>query len=163
MTNQYLTLGALAALLTACGGGGGTGGATSQPNRPPTADAGPGRTASLRTSGVALTAAGSFDPDGDSLSYRWTISTQPSGAAATIRDGNTRSALLLTSTPGTYVIDLAVSDGRGGTSTDSVTLELTNEAPEAGGALQTAGLALNDEFLLDATASTDVNEQGLTY
>lgn len=84
-------------------------------NRPPVANTGPDQTvecASLSGTAVSLSGEGSTDPDDDTLSFEW-------------RDGNntvrgTSAALHVSLPTGVHSFSLTVSDGRGGTATDTV-------------------------------------------
>ena len=80
----------MTALLTACSGGGttsqGSGGSgLVARNRAPVAVAGPDQT--VQVGGTALLdGSKSSDPDGDSLTYQWTISTKPAGSNTSLSD-----------------------------------------------------------------------------
>ena len=92
-------------------------------NQPPVADAGEDQLieATGPLTSVHLDATESWDPDGDSLSYSWTID----GVAA---DGATPTVALGL---GTYVAQLLVDDGNGATATDEVTIMVEdNTAPD---------------------------------
>jgi glucose/arabinose dehydrogenase len=95
-------------------------------NQQPTAAA----TASPTTGNAPLTVnfdgTGSTDPDGDPLSYAWDLDAD--GAY----DDSTSSRTTFTYTAnGTYAAGLRVTDGRGGSDTDSVTIRVGNTAPTA--------------------------------
>jgi hypothetical protein len=125
--------GLLAALLAACGGGGG--GENTRANEQPQAAAlvsgdvavtGSALTASLNGT-VRLDATASSDPDGDALSYQWTLRQQPAGASAPA--SSTKARLEWSpSVAGTYEYALQVSDGRASAS-QSVAVQVTNHAP----------------------------------
>jgi hypothetical protein len=114
------------ALLAGCGGGGG-GGATApvapvSQNRAPTgglalsgvlvsaggaADAG-----TFSGSDVKFDASASADPDGDALSFSWTLVSKPSGSNLTVQ--NTTALLVVKpDVAGTYVVSVRISDGKG--------------------------------------------------
>jgi PKD repeat protein len=86
-------------------------------NTPPVADAGPDQTFPANSPAgriVTLDGSRSLDPDGDALSFVW---KDASGAIV----GSSVDCALTVSV-GTHVFWLTVSDGRGGTASDSVTI-----------------------------------------
>lgn len=149
----------------ACGGGGGGGGGgeSPAPNQPPVANAGPDITAAITPSGYSIDGGASSDPERGSLRYTWTIQSQPAGANGTISGGNSAVAQLSAMAPGSYVIGLRVTDPAGTSATDTVNVTLTNDAPVAMAEALPAMPAIGEEVLLDASASSDVNGQTLTY
>ena len=92
-------------------------------NRPPVADAGPDQTVECAgaSTSVTLDGSGSSDPDGDALTYSWTwTGGSASGVSPTI------------SLPhGTHTITLTVDDGKGGTDTDEVVIDIVDTTPPA--------------------------------
>ena len=88
-------------------------------NRPPAADAG-GPYAGTYGGPVTLTGSGS-DPDGDSLTYAWTVNgvALPAGptASRTLSWADLRAAGVTGA--GTYPVRLTVDDGRGGITTSA--------------------------------------------
>jgi hypothetical protein len=91
-------------------------------NRPPVADAGPDQVISVGArcqAAVTLDGTGSTDPDGDTLTYTWT------GSFGTASGGNPTVNLAL----GTHTIALTVSDGRGGTASDTVIVKVVDTTP----------------------------------
>ena len=91
-------------------------------NRAPTAT-----TTATPTSGVAplavqLSSSGSSDPDGDPLTYTWSFGD----GTVDSTQANPEHTYM---SNGTYTARLTVGDGRGGTSTDTVTVTVGNQAP----------------------------------
>jgi parallel beta-helix repeat protein len=90
--------------------------------RPPVAEAGVDQTVLVVNdcrAEVTLDGTGSFDPDGDTLTYVWTGSFgTASGPSPTVR-------LPL----GTHAITLTVNDGKGGTASDNVTITVKDGTP----------------------------------
>src|SRR4051794_15543364 len=72
-----------AALLSACGGGGGDSTGTAAANSAPTANAGAAQTVATRSQ-VTLDGSASIDPNGDALSYSWTLTSKPNGSQAAL-------------------------------------------------------------------------------
>jgi hypothetical protein len=132
-------------------------------NHPPVTDAGADQTVREDTP-VTLRGGGTFDDDGDPLTYQW---TQTAGPAVSLADP-TAAEPTFTAPPvgpagGTLVFALTVSDGAA-QSTDQVQIVVTNanQAPAAeAGPNQTV-----DELrvvTLDGTASSDPDGDALTH
>lgn len=85
----------------------------------PTADAGDDQSVWTGSS-VQLDGSGSSDPDGDSLAYLWWFVSKPVGSEAVLSDPLAVSPEFNADVDGTYALELLVSDGKGGTDTDSV-------------------------------------------
>ncbi len=85
-------------------------------NRVPEANAGPDKTVCSGDS-VTLSAAGSSDADGDSLSYQW---TQTLGPQVELSQTGSISAKFTAATAGIYEFTVTVSDGSGGSDEDAV-------------------------------------------
>jgi len=60
---------------------------------------------------VTLDATASSDPDGDTLTYAWTLVSKPVGSDAAIDPSDQTTALLVPDRAGDYVVRLVVSDG----------------------------------------------------
>lgn len=78
-------------------------------NTPPSAYAGPDKFGFVGET-FTLNGSGSFDPDGDSLTYSWSLYSQPSGSAATL-SSNQVSTNFTPDIPGIYYASLTVNDG----------------------------------------------------
>jgi hypothetical protein len=135
-----------------------------QPNAPPTAVAGEDQ--SIRAGDIVfLNGMASFDDNTPTelLVYEWSFSSIPEGSSATLDDADTVTPSFLADLPGTYVVDLVVFDEGGlPSSTDQVEVSSDNLAPTAA--------AGNDQLVitgttvpLDASASTDPENDALTY
>ncbi len=79
-------------------------------NSAPTADAGPDLQAWVGQE-VVLDGNGSFDVDGDPLTWSWSLTVAPAGSAAALIDADARVARFVPDLAGTYVGQLVVTDG----------------------------------------------------
>ena len=133
-------------------------------NRSPVVDAGADQSVTVGAQSTVTAVA--TDPDADPLTYAWTVETRPAGSTAALSATNTPSVSLTPDVAGAYVLRVTVSDGRGGETSDEVTITATaagmNRAPVAN-----AGFDLNGTetipLSLDGTASFDPDGDDLTY
>jgi PKD repeat protein len=122
-------------------------------NHPPTAHAG-GPYAGVRGQSIALSGAGSSDPDGDVLTYDWTFGDGSTGAGV--------SPTHAYASVGTFTVSLTVSDGQGGSHTATTTTTIDNRAPiAAAGPDQT--IELGQTVTLNGSGSTDPDGDPLSY
>jgi len=156
-------------------------------NSPPVADADVLDSASVaQCDEVILDASGSSDADGDTLAFSWSITAQPADSALTNSDIDAQTDEQPTVVPdavGTFTFEVGVTDGAEFDS-DSVDIEVAirtdNNDPEAdaGSDQSNSGYATCTEsssygwtcdsctggtFVLDASASTDIDGDPLTY
>jgi pimeloyl-ACP methyl ester carboxylesterase len=82
-------------------------------NASPTADPGNDRIVPVGTL-IPLDATASSDPDGDLLSFGWSLVLKPAFSAAAFSDTTQRTASFTADREGYYVAKLRVADGRGG-------------------------------------------------
>jgi hypothetical protein len=79
-------------------------------NTAPVANAGPAQTV-VSPILVTLTGAGSYDPNGDTLTYAWTLTSIPAGSTAVLAGSTTVSPTFTADLAGAYVASLVVNDG----------------------------------------------------
>ncbi|MCP5158426.1 MAG: carboxypeptidase regulatory-like domain-containing protein [Gammaproteobacteria bacterium] len=130
-------------------------------NAPPVADAGADRQTRLGEP-VVLNGSGSYDPDGQLLSFHWTLLAQP--PASTL----TATALQLAADPaprfipdvvGQYQLQLLVSDGLEDSAPDTVLITaVTGNVPPQANAGPDRAVALGEFVTLDGRASADPDE-----
>lgn len=163
-------------LLGACGGGGGSAPSAPPPpppppNTAPTADAGTDQTIA-ESSLIQLAGAGT-DADGDTLAYSWTQVSGPPVTFADVSSPTTEVSVgaIAIETSETIELSLEVSDGRGGTASDTVILNVSSTDfvalfasdnsrvdkydPETDMLLNLTEAGLIDPFVIDFAISPD--------
>ena len=85
----------------------------------PTADAGPDIVAAMDAgNAIALSGIASFDPNGDSLTYHWSIESLPAGSEASLSSFFGVEVVLTVDLAGKYKIGLTVDDGNSSSNKD---------------------------------------------
>ncbi|MBE1301423.1 MAG: YHYH protein [Alteromonadaceae bacterium] len=133
-------------------------------NAAPVANAGEDQTVTEGDS-VQLDGTDSYDPDGDTLSYSWSLDSKPDGSSAELNNESRRRPSFTADEAGTYVFSLVVNDGNQDSSSDSVTItanEAANSAPVAN-AGSDQSVVVGSTVTLDGSGSTDANGDTLTY
>jgi len=102
----------------------------SEPNGDPIANAGSDQGVTTGDT-VGLDGSGSVDPDGDILSFQWTIVSSPSSSTSTLANSNSALSSFVADVDGRWEISLVVDDG----STTSTPDTLTITASETGDSL----------------------------
>ena len=113
---------------------------------------------------VTLDGSTSSDANGDTLSYKWTLLSKPTGSVATLSSGTAQKPTFTADLVGTYVASLIVNDGKVDSTVvaTTITAAALNAAPVANaGASQT--VAAGTLVTLTGAASTDANGDALTY
>jgi hypothetical protein len=132
-------------------------------NSSPVADAGPDQAVIALGTTIQLNGTQSYDPDGDPLTYTWTLSQVPTGSAAVLSSSSAVAPSFTADVQGTYVATLVVMDSFGAFSDpDSVTVSFTNVKPVANGGGNQAG-SVGQTIQLDGSRSSDANGDRLTY
>lgn len=170
-------------LLSACGGGGGgcssvllgsvatsscgsSTPATTAPvavNQPPIARAGSDRSV-VTGSLVTLSASESNDPDGDPLTYEWTLVSRPPGSSPAAQGLLTARPSFTADVDGSFVFSLRVSDGKVWSNSVFVTvLASAINLPPVALITAPSQALVNAKVTLDGTGSSDVNRDELRF
>ena len=130
----------------------------------PTAVAGPNQ-AIHSGDVVMLDGSGSFDDVTASadLTYTWSILSAPAGSGATLIGADTSTPSFTADLPGTFEIELVVTDEAGNDSEpDVVEVSSNNVAPEADAGTDIV-ILVGTTTVLDGTGSTDADGDALTF
>lgn len=132
-------------------------------NAAPVANAGTAQNV-LTAAVVTLDGTGSTDANLDTLTYKWTMVSKPSGSTAALSSLTASKPTFTADKAGTYVAVLVVNDGKVDSNITSTTVTVTdqNAAPVANaGAAQT--VAMGTTVTLNGVESTDANGDLLSY
>jgi hypothetical protein len=99
-------------------------------NTAPVANAGSNRNATVGTV-VQLDGTASSDPDGNPLTFAWSIFSRPTGSTATIANATASRATITPDRAGVFAVRLVVSDGS--LSSPQVTVNITATEPDEEG------------------------------
>ncbi len=134
-------------------------------NQPPVADAGPDQAVQTGT-GVQLDGTGSSDPDGDAITYSWSL-TVPDGSAANLAAADTSMPSFIPDVDGDYVATLVVNDGELDSAPDTVTVTASAEPPANQAPIADAGpnqeVDTGTGVTLDGSGSSDPDGDTITY
>ena len=149
---------ALCAILTGCGGG-----TDATVNVAPTANPGPSQNVVVGAV-VSMDGSASKDSDGGSLTFKWTLIGRPIGSAASLTNPTYPNPKFTADLAGNYVVSLVVNDGKADSTvaTVSVTATVANAAPVANAGVN-QNVVIGSAVSLDGTASTDANNDSLSY
>ncbi len=126
-------------------------------NTRPVADAGGDQ--ELDPTVVMLDGSGSYDPDGDPLSYAW---TQEDGPEVSLSDEHAESPTFLGTESGTYAFELIVHDGSLASLPAEVAVTIRNVPPSAD-AGEDVEVLVGTVAVLDGSGSADSNRDPIRY
>jgi hypothetical protein len=134
-------------------------------DRPPVANAGMAQTIVIGAT-VMLNSSASSDPDGQPLTYAWTIANAPQGSTAMLSDAAAAQPTFTPDVVGAYTLSLIVNDGTLNSAAATVTITVDavpNLRPVAvAGANQTLP-ASPAPIMLDGSGSADPEALPITY
>ena len=134
----------------------------SSDNVRPVANAGPDQSNIAPNILITLDGSQSFDANGDSLTYSWSL-TKPDGSAAVLLSTTTVSPTFTVDRAGNYVAQLIVNDGTVSSIPDSVVIATINVAPVANAGPNQGGVVPLSSVTLNGSGSSDANSDPLTY
>ena len=133
-----------------------------QENSSPTADAGEDQTVFVGET-VLLDGSGSTDPDGDSLTFSWSL-FKPLNSQAQLSDPAAIQPEFTVDLKGTYIAELVVNDGFLDSDPDEIIISTENSPPEARIVFYPEGpYHMDDDVAIDGLGSTDPDGDELSY
>lgn len=93
------------------------------PNQPPVAIINPSATSVSTGTMITLDGRNSYDPDGQALSYSWSLAQKPQDSLAELTNATSSVAHLTPDVEGTYIVQLIVNDGA--LDSDPATVEIS--------------------------------------
>ncbi|MGA1824073.1 MAG: PKD domain-containing protein, partial [bacterium] len=132
-------------------------------NRVPEANAGPDQKDIIPGSIVTLDGSESSDPDGDTLTYSWTMTKKPSLSNASLTGANGSSPSFTADVKGDYEITLTVNDGIDESPSDSVIITAINRAPVCSAESDKNDIPPGTLITLDGSETYDLDNDPLTY
>ena len=130
-------------------------------NHPPVSDAGSDKTYPVGTL-VQLDGTGSSDPDGQPLTFAWTMVSKPATSIATLSNPSSVTPSFTIDVFGDYVVQLVVHDGTANSAPDTVTISTLNSPPVANAGADTGG-QVSTTVILDGSGSSDIDGDALSY
>lgn len=138
-------------------------GVTVEFNRPPVARAGHD-VHGLTAAPVFLDGSASSDPDGDLLTFHWSLDAAPTGSTATVTDPSRPNPQFIPDLPGQYVFALVVHDGKLDSPPARVTLTATTgNAPPNARAGKAQYARVEATVLFDGSGSSDPELTSLQF
>jgi len=129
-------------------------------NSPPTANAGADQNVTVGEV-VQLNGGGSSDPDGNTLTYSWTMFSRPAASGATLQNTTSATPSFTPDVGGSYVLRLVVSDGRLSSTPDDCTISANT--PPIANAGPDQEVVLGNPVQLNGAGSSDPDGDNLSY
>ena len=130
----------------------------SAPNQTPIASAGAPQSV-VAGSVVTLNGSDSAAPNGDTLTYSWTLTSRPSGSAASLSQPTTPTPTFVADVVGTFVATLVVSDGTLASAPASVAVTAISAGGTGAATRKLTGKVI-DGYVTGATVFADFNYNG---
>lgn len=134
-------------------------------NRAPVASAGDDQASEVTGQQVTLDGSGSSDGDSDTLSYTWTVASEPTSSSVSLSDSSVAQPTFTPTVAGTYQFSLVVNDGTESSSADTVDITVVGNSDPVANAGQNQTVSLSTGAVtLDGSSSSDPEDgTNITY
>ena len=112
---------------------------------------------------VSVAGSQSSDPDGNRLSYRWTMTARPAGSGAVFNDPTNVMPTFVADISGDYGVELVVNDGTVDSAPVRAMVSSRNGSPTADAGPDQALTSNGVRVLLDGSNSSDPDSDTLIY
>lgn len=129
---------------------------------PPIAAAGPDQSITVIGTTVELDGSESYDPEGDPITYNWTMVSKPADSNAVLSDPTLSTPTFQADIHGDYVIELIVSDFSSSSEPDQAVVSFENVVPVANAGTNHS-VVQSETVCFDGSGSSDVNLDDLSY
>jgi len=79
---------------------------------------------------ITLDGSASYDPEGASLTYQWTVAARPPGSTATLSYATAVDPVLIPDVPGVFALELVVNDGHHDSTSTSTSVSALSTLPQ---------------------------------
>jgi hypothetical protein len=131
-------------------------------NRAPIANAGTDQQIILGAT-VTFNGTNSSDPEGDNLTYNWSIVSRPNGSTANITNQSAARPTLLPDVAGTYTVRLVVNDGSSNSQADEVVITVIVNREPIASAGENQQVQLGSTVQLNGSSSYDPEGMELIF
>ena len=131
-------------------------------NKTPVANAGTDQQVAANTE-VKLDGSKSSDPDGDTITYQWTLGTAPSGNTAALVNPTAQKPTFKPTLDGTYEMSLVVKDGTVSSQPDLVVITVGNAVKPLANAGADQNGTVGTAVTLNGSQSSDPQGRTLTF
>jgi len=112
---------------------------------------------------VCLDGSASSDPNGDDITYAWTITSMPNGSGSMLDNSVAVDPCFTPDEVGDYMVQLIVNDGEYDSDSNTVTISVEGNSKPVADAGEDRNVNVGQEVCLDGGESSDPDGDGITY
>ena len=112
---------------------------------------------------VCLDGSASSDPNGDNITYNWTITSMPDGIEAMLDNSVAVAPCFTPNEVGDYMVQLIVNDDEYDSDSDTVTISVEGNSRPVADAAEDRDVNVGEEVCLNGSESSDPDGDNITY